>query len=453
MDKPLIKTAFKTPEGRYTLQAEKAGTIQFNYERSTRLTLATLQGGPEDGSWIVYNVGDVMNFVRHDVIHKEPTRSLLFNANPTRGGFPTCHAFAPARDGVDLVVGLGDGSVLLCSVRAQLQLPPQSNKPNITSTLTPEASAEVSKCTAVAWLPRNDGNLFAAAFASGSIYLYKKSTVLGEGGSKFSLNIGSSSKSTNPLSSFTINGGGINDLAASPDATRLAAACKDGVLRLLDVATGTVVGGFTTYYGAMLCCTFSPDGKFVAAGGEDDLIGVYGVQERFPVAHCEGHKSWISRVAFDPSAQLVYGAPGVSGVYRLGSVGQDAQLCLWDVQAPGEGDLPGAVAIPMRKSGSQASLQSPLRPVASAPEAGASSTQPGHQRKPSVGKTNGYGITPSLPHADMNLYQPTMEHRLHAEPLSDILFTEETVYTADHTGSLKMWARPRSRANGGMAEQ
>lgn len=89
--------------------------------------------------------------------------------------------------------------------------------------------------------------------------------------------------------------------------------------------------------------------RFVAAGGEDDLIAVYSIAERFPALHLEGHKSWVSRAQWDPWLQ--YGAapaqPGAGGdrgagvvgpstdltsVYRLASVGQDAQLCLWDVQ-------------------------------------------------------------------------------------------------------------------------
>ncbi len=88
--------------------------------------------------------------------------------------------------------------------------------------------------------------------------------------------------------------------------------------------------------------------RFVAAGGEDDLVAVYSIAERFPILHLEGHNSWVSRVQWDPWLQ--YGStqtqPGanngasngvgagadMSGVYRLASVGQDAQLCLWDVQ-------------------------------------------------------------------------------------------------------------------------
>ena len=55
-----------------------------------------------------------------------------------------------------------------------------------------------------------------------------------------------------------------------------------------------------TYYGNPLCCTWSPDGQYVAAGGEDDLVAVFGMEEQRVVAWGEGHGSWVSAVSFDP---------------------------------------------------------------------------------------------------------------------------------------------------------
>ena len=81
--------------------------------------------------------------------------------------------------------------------------------------------------------------------------------------------------------------------------------------------------------------------RYIVSGGEDDMVVVYGVSERCPVAHCEGHRSWVSCVRFDPWAlQQPLGrerggpaaAAAIPGLYRVVSGGQDAQLCLWDVQ-------------------------------------------------------------------------------------------------------------------------
>ena len=51
----------------------------------------------------------------------------------------------------------------------------------------------------------------------------------------------------------------------------------------------------------------SPDGKYIVTGGEDDLVNVYSVAERRIVVRGQGHKSWVSVVAFD-SFNMSYGA-------------------------------------------------------------------------------------------------------------------------------------------------
>jgi hypothetical protein len=68
----LFTFRFKTPEGRYCLVAERtSGLVPFSYQKSTRLTLAHLSGGgPEDGLWCLYNVGDYLHIARYDATHK-----------------------------------------------------------------------------------------------------------------------------------------------------------------------------------------------------------------------------------------------------------------------------------------------------------------------------------------------------------------------------------------------
>jgi hypothetical protein len=56
---------------------------------------------------------------------------------------------------------------------------------------------------------------------------------------------------------------------------------------------------FQSYYGGLLCAAWSPDGAYVATGGEDDLVCLYGLAERAVVAVGEGHTSWVAAVAFD----------------------------------------------------------------------------------------------------------------------------------------------------------
>lgn len=88
---------------------------------------------------------------------------------------------------------------------------------------------------------------------------------------------------------------------------------------------------------------WSPDGKYVVVGGEDDLVTVWSFSEMRVVARGQGHRSWVSVVAFDPYVVSFTDPESEEGVeddrqksesvqcYRLGSVSQDTQLCLWDL--------------------------------------------------------------------------------------------------------------------------
>lgn len=72
-----------------------------------------------------------------------------------------------------------------------------------------------------------------------------------------------------------------------------------------------------------MCICWSPDGKYVLTGGQDDLVSVWSLGERRIVARCPGHQSWVTAVSFDPWQCD-------DRNYRFGSVGEDRRLLLWD---------------------------------------------------------------------------------------------------------------------------
>lgn len=80
---------------------------------------------------------------------------------------------------------------------------------------------------------------------------------------------------------------------------------------------------YPSYYGGFLCVCWSPDGKYVLTGGQDDLVSIWSLAERRLVARCPGHHSWVTSVAFDPWICD-------DRNYRFGSVGEDRRLLLWD---------------------------------------------------------------------------------------------------------------------------
>jgi catabolite repression protein CreC len=80
---------------------------------------------------------------------------------------------------------------------------------------------------------------------------------------------------------------------------------------------------YSSYYGGFTCVTWSPDGKYVVTGGQDDLVTIWSLAERQIVARCPGHESWVTAVAFDPWRCD-------DKTYRFGSIGDDCKLLLWD---------------------------------------------------------------------------------------------------------------------------
>ncbi|PIO69494.1 WD domain, G-beta repeat protein, partial [Teladorsagia circumcincta] len=188
-------------------------------------------------------------------------------------------------------------------------------------------------------------------------------------GDKYSVYTCKAKTTRNPVYRWQIGEGGINQFAFSgPDAKMLATVGHDGYLRIFNYHQMELLSYMKSYFGGLLTLGWSPDAKLIVTGGEDDLLTVYNVQEKRVVCRGQGHKSWISQVQFDPYmctidgehelngigaldigsdderlAHTPYGmiqngqdsratTPGCSGVcYRIGSVGHDTQLCLWDI--------------------------------------------------------------------------------------------------------------------------
>jgi len=169
----------------------------------------------------------------------------------------------------------------------------------------------------------------------------------------------------NPLQRWTVGAGAVNEFAFSPCGQYLAVVSADGYLRIFAYSTIEVIGLMRSYFGGLLCIAWSPDGRYVATGGEDDLITLWSFTERRVVCRGRGHRSWVGGVAFDPYAASVGSdftdlcgsddeicrlppdspqqmmsncndSPGSGRThevqsYRLGSIGHDAMLCLWDI--------------------------------------------------------------------------------------------------------------------------
>lgn len=163
---------------------------------------------------------------------------------------------------------------------------------------------------------------------------------------------------------WVIGNGAINDFAFSPCSKYLAVVSQDGCLRVLNYDAMELIGLATSFFGGLLCVCWSPDGQLVVAGGEDDLVTVWSFQQKRIVARGQGHRSWITVVAFDPFTTLyssqsssskslskegvdtsvtsngtgvcdgeseTKSSGDIATCYRLGSIAMDTQLCLWEL--------------------------------------------------------------------------------------------------------------------------
>lgn len=230
-----------------------------------------------------------------------------------------------------------------------------------------------SSISSIYWLP-NKENLFLAAHTDGTLVVYDKEkedaefvpedalptenghtngSAIANGESKHKLrvkkSVNSRNQKTNPVAVWQLSKQKINRIAFSPDGQHLAAVSEDGTLTILDYINERVLDVYRSYYGALLTVTWSPDGRYVLTGGQDDLVSIWSFGDRALVARCVGHESWVRDVKFDPWRCDERN-------YRFGSVGEDCRLLLWDFSA---GMLTRPKAMSIRPRGSISSSVAP----------------------------------------------------------------------------------------------
>ncbi|XP_004530634.1 WD repeat-containing protein 20 [Ceratitis capitata] len=222
-----------------------------------------------------------------------------------KGTNPSCHDFnatTATSTGAPLLVGFTTGQIQLVS--------PQPGPRELRKLYNEERLIDKTKVTCLKWLP-NSPNLFLASHASGNLYLYNEDlpcTPTAPNYQPFKMGDGYTiltckSKSTrNPLYKwiFTTENCCINEFCFSPCGSNLAIVSQDGFLRVFHYDTMELLGIARSYFGGFLCVCWSPDGKYIVVGGEDDLVTVWSLHERRVVARGQGHRSWVSVVAFDP---------------------------------------------------------------------------------------------------------------------------------------------------------
>lgn len=392
------------------------------------------------------------------------------------------------------------------------------------------------------WVPGSE-SLFLVAHSSGSMYLYNVEHTCGttaphyqllKQGENYSVHTCKSKSTRNPLLKWTVGEGALNEFSFSPDGKFLACVSQDGFLRVFNFDAVELHGTMKSYFGGLLCVCWSPDGKYIVAGGEDDLVTVWCFADCRVIARGHGHKSWVSVVAFDHYTtsveesepmefsgsdedfqdQIHFGrdranstqsrlskrnstdSRPVSVTYRFGSVGQDTQLCLWDLtedilfpHLPLSRTRTHTNVMNASSSDGSSSLPAPLPRSNSLPHSAANSKSAAsdnpiaagvskfatlslhdrkerhpdkdHKRNHSMGhisskssdklnlltktktdpaKTLGTQLCPRM--EDVPLLEPLICKKIAHERLTVLIFLEDCIVTACQEGFICTWARP-----------
>lgn len=220
-----------------------------------------------------------------------------------KGTNPTCHDFnltSATPESILLLIGFSTGQIQLID----------PCKKELSKLFNEERLIDKSRVTCLRWVPGSKC-LFLAAHASGSLYVYNEELPCGSTaphyqpfkvGEGFNVSTCKTKSTRNPLFRWLLgsNGAAINDMCFSPgNGAYLACASQDGVLRVFQYDSMELVGIARSYFGGLLCCTWSGDGRLVAVGGEDDLVTIWSMDQKRVVARAQGHRSWVAAVSFD----------------------------------------------------------------------------------------------------------------------------------------------------------
>ncbi|GBP22864.1 WD repeat-containing protein 20 [Eumeta japonica] len=353
-----VKTQFVTREGAYRLMTlseysrpNRVGYTGGSGASPVRVSLVTLPPAPgvtpsSDAAddRICFNHGKELYVYVYRGVKKAADLTKPVEKKIYKGTNPTCHDFNAVTitsESVSLIIGFSTGQIQLID----------PIKKELSKLYNEERLIDKTRVTCIKWVP-GSSNLFVAAHASGQLYVYNEELAGGAGaaphyqlfkqGEGYSVHTCRAKSTRNPLYRWLFaDNSCVNEFAFSPCGANLAVVTQDGLLRVFHYDTMELVGRARSYFGGFLCVCWSPDGKYVVVGGEDDLVTVWSFGERRVVARGQGHRSWVSVVAFDPyvtsftdpeeKREKRDGEPEAAHCYRLGSVSQDTQLCLWDL--------------------------------------------------------------------------------------------------------------------------
>ncbi|KAL2915827.1 hypothetical protein HK105_204528 [Polyrhizophydium stewartii] len=358
---------------------------------------------PPETTYVLYNIG--RSFFWADMFSKSqnPLSIIQF-----KDSFVTCHDANPlTRETMDSVLGFSTGDILWYS--------PISGK---MLRLNRQGVMHKMAVTSIKWLPGSDSQ-FMAGFEDGSILFFDKDFEdqpfsAPQTNEDFMVWRPGKQQKHNPIAYWKGAKKAITAISFSLDCQNVAFTSLDGTLKVVDYFDGKLLDTHKSYFGGLTCVAWSPDGKFIIAGGQDDLVSVWTFRGRI-VARCQGHSSWVTGVAFDHHRCT-------DRNYRFGSVGEDTRLCLWDF-----------------------SISSLHRPRSIAPSKYGS--MPRSRSRLDVDRRVSFDapvVHEPLPKSQVPIIESFAQCKgVHDSPLCSIAFREDCIVTSDKSGFVRIWNRPQ----------
>ncbi|OZC12315.1 WD domain, G-beta repeat protein [Onchocerca flexuosa] len=280
---------------------------------------------------ICFNVGRELYVFVYRGVQSAVDLNKPIDKRVYKGTYPTSHDFnqeTATTTSCSLIIGFSAGQIQL--------IDPFRNDLQISRLYNEDRLIDKTAVTCLKWIPGQQ-QCFLASHTSGNAYLYNENLPCNPSppvyqifkqGDGYTIYTCKTKTSRNPVYRWAVGTGSLHEFSFSPsdDMKLLATVSQDGFLRIFNYHSMELLAYMKSYFGGLLCLAWSPDARYIVTGGEDDLITVYSVIEKRVVCRGQGHRSWISKVAFDPYTSSATDTVGHSGVpIELGS-DEDLQL-------------------------------------------------------------------------------------------------------------------------------